>query len=367
MKPSNGNTGRQFVKFSFFKLDPAFRRLPDDRQRAAKLELVSAIRSFNRRLLLRSYSLVGLRGDADFMLWQVASTPEPFQELMTALLSTDLGPYLTMPYSYFAITRRSIYDIGEGVGGQTAAERIVITPGEHRYLFVYPFVKTRAWYALPFEERQAMMDEHIRIGRKYPHIRLNTTYSFGIDDQEFVVAFEGDDPAAFVDLVMELRESRTSQYTLRDTPTFTCRNLPLPEVLDSLGGAPIAADAALDLPDEEGWLAVLPFGHLPVGGSAVAYFAGKQVALFNVEGAIYALGNRCSHARGPLSEGRIEQADGQCTITCPWHYARYDLASGQVVDGVARAGVQVYQTAVREGLIHLREMQPEPMKAESRS
>jgi chlorite dismutase len=364
--PSDGSKGRQFVKFSFFKLDQAFLHLPDGKQRIAKLEFLSAIRSFNRQMLLRSYTLVGLRGDVDLMLWQVASTPEPFRELMTAMLNTGIGPYLAMPYSYFAITRRSIYDIGEAVDGKTAGERIVITPGEHSYLFVYPFVKTRSWYALPFEERQAMLDEHIRIGRKYPQIRLNTTYSYGIDDQEFVVAFEGDNPADFVDLVMELRESKASLYTLCDTPTFTCRNLPLPEVLDSLGGVPIAADEALDMPDDDGWLAVTTLGDLPVGNSTVVYFAGQQVALFNVAGTIYALGNRCTHARGPLSEGRVEQQDsGQCTVVCSWHYARFDLATGQVVDGVASTSVPVYEVTVRDDTIYLRKRQPEPTKVDT--
>ena len=54
------------------------------------------------------------------------------------------------------------------------------------------------------------MNQHIGVGRKYPSIKLNTTYSFGLDDQEFVVSFEGDDPGDFLDLVMELRESETS-------------------------------------------------------------------------------------------------------------------------------------------------------------
>lgn len=355
----NGKKGRQFVKFSFFKLDAAFRRLPEDRQRASKLELLSAIRSFNRRMLLRSYSLVGLRGDVDFMLWQVAPTPEPFQELMAAILSTSMGPYLTMPHSFLAITRRSIYDIGEMADGEAAEERIVIEPGEHAYLFVYPFVKTRAWYALSHEERQSMIDEHIRIGRNYPQIKLNTTYSYGIDDQEFVVAFEGDDPTDFVDLVMDLRLSEASMYTLRDTPMFTCRSLPLAETLDSLGGPPIAADAALEMPGAEGWLDVLALGDLPEGGSATVYYAGKQVALFNVGGSLYALGNRCSHARGPLSEGQVGQEDGGgvCTVICPWHYAKFDLASGRPIEGVASAPVPAYEVDVRDGLVAIRERQ----------
>src|SRR5207247_1104673 len=102
---------------------------------------------------------------------------------------------------------------------------------------VYPFIKTRDSYARPKAERQTMMDEHVRVGRKYPSIRLNTTYSYGLDDQEFIVAFEGDDPAEFLDLVMELRESQASSYTLRDTPTFTCVQMSLWDMLDTLGGA----------------------------------------------------------------------------------------------------------------------------------
>jgi chlorite dismutase len=90
------------------------------------------------------------------------------------------------------------------------------------YVFVYPMVKTRAWYALSGEERGKMMREHVAAGRKYPKIRINTSYSYGIDDQEFIVAFEGDDPAEFLDLVQDLRYTRASQYTLRDTPMFTC-------------------------------------------------------------------------------------------------------------------------------------------------
>jgi chlorite dismutase len=352
-----GGGGRQYVKFSFFKLDNSFRRLPDDKQRAAKLEFVSTIRQFNRRMLLRSYSLVGLRGDTDFMLWQVASTAEPFQELMTALLNTALGPYLSMPYSFFAITRRSIYDIGEMVEGKSAEERIVITPGEHKYLFVYPFVKTRAWYALPFEKRQESINEHIRIGRKYPQIRLNTTYSYGIDDQEFVVAFEGDHPSDFVDLVMDLRETEASMYTLRDTPTFTCHNLPLPEVMDSLGGSPIASDVALAQGDAEGWLDVLALDELPDGDTARVYYAGQQIALFNVGGEIYALSNRCSHARGPLSEGEVHGAE--CSVVCPWHYAKFDLKTGQVIDGVATQAVPSYEVRVRGETIYIREKRSE--------
>ena len=112
-----------------------------------------------------------------------------------------------------------------------------------RYLFVYPFLKTREWYLLDAARRQEMMDVHIKVGHAFPSVKLNTTYSFGLDDQEFVVAFETNEPGDFLDLVMELRKTEGSIFTLRDTPIFTCIRHTLPECLDLLDGA-IAAAAA---------------------------------------------------------------------------------------------------------------------------
>jgi chlorite dismutase len=108
--------------------------------------------------------------------------------------------------------------------GVSDAEREAMRayPDGAPYVFVYPMVKTRAWYALSPEDRGKLMREHIAVGHKYPKIRINTSYSYGLDDQEFVVAFEGDDPAEFLDLVQDLRYTRASEYTLRDTPMFTC-------------------------------------------------------------------------------------------------------------------------------------------------
>jgi chlorite dismutase len=88
---------------------------------------------------------------------------------------------------------------------------------------------------LPEEERQRVMDEHIGIGHKYPSVKINTTYSFGLDDQDFVVAFETNEPADFVDLVMDLRETESSLFTVRDTPIFTCVRKTLADVLADLG------------------------------------------------------------------------------------------------------------------------------------
>ncbi|HET7768055.1 MAG TPA: chlorite dismutase family protein [Chloroflexota bacterium] len=185
--------------------------------------------------ILRSYSLVGLRADADFLLWQAAERAEDLQAFGAALRRTKLWGHLEVAHQYLAMTRRSQYvadHVHEGQDGR----RTRVEPAGAPYLFVYPFIKTRGWYALPFEERQRMMSEHIKVGHKYPRIKINTTYSFGLDDQEFVVAFEGDDPSEFLDLVMELRGSEASQYTLRDTPAFTAVAKPVGTALaEALG------------------------------------------------------------------------------------------------------------------------------------
>jgi chlorite dismutase/nitrite reductase/ring-hydroxylating ferredoxin subunit len=344
-------TKRQYVRFAFYKLDPTWRRLAATEQEEHKRELLNTIETFNRRILLRPYSLVGTRADAELLLWQIAESIEPFQQLATALLSTHMGGYLNASVSLLSQTKRSIYEIRDNPNEDT--ERLVISPSEAKYLFVYPFIKTRPWYQMTLEERQTLMDEHIRVGRKYPAVKLNTTYSFGLDDQEFVVAFETDEPSDFLDLVQELRETEASLYTLRDTPLYSCVRMELDEALDALGGPKIARPKTRQQIATEVWTEVCAVEAFGDGERKVVYLNGQQIALFNVNGTLYALNNRCSHARGPLSEGTIEESAGGCTVTCPWHFAQYDLASGAVVDGVASAPVATYQTEVRDGMIYV--------------
>src|SRR5437762_5352016 len=296
---------RQVVRYAFYKLDPAWRRLPAERQTAAKAEFAATIESFHGRLLLRPYGLVGIRGDCDVLLWQVAEDLDALVELQTALNRTDLGAYLSIPYSYLAMTRRSIYEFPQD---PVRDQRLVIRPSAAKYLFVYPFIKTRSWYALPKTERQRMMDEHVRVGRKYPTIRLNTTYSYGLDDQEFVVAFEGDQPAEFLDLVMELRESEASAYTLRDTPTFTCVQMGLWELLDTLGGAGASRAEPRRPARDDGFTPVATLAELPPGGSKRVYAASDAVALFNVGGPVYAIANRFTHPAASLPDGAVDAA-----------------------------------------------------------
>jgi chlorite dismutase/nitrite reductase/ring-hydroxylating ferredoxin subunit len=339
-------TKRQYVRFAFYTMEPAWRGLDAQQQTLHKQELAQTIRTFDRRMLLRPYSLMGTRADAELLLWQIAESIEPFQELSAAIARTSMSAYLRLSASYLSQTKRSIYEIRDQPGEDE--ERLVISPSEARYLFVYPFLKTRPWYKLTLEERQRMMDEHIRVGRKYPSVKLNTTYSFGLDDQEFVVAFETDEPADFLDLVQDLRETDASLYTLRDTPLYTCVNMGLEESLDAMGGPRIAPKRVQAAPADV-WAAACPLAELPEGGRKLIYVNGKQVALFNQKGAIYAIDNRCSHARGPLVEGQVD-ADA-CSVTCPWHYAKFDLKTGQVIDGVASQALASYDLDIREGMV----------------
>lgn len=228
---------RQFSSFCFFRVDPAFRGLPAAKRRILKKNFLKAADVFMRKSkenLQLSFSTLGLRAETDFFLWRITYALEDLEEGQSALFKSLLGPYLKVSASYLAQTRRSIYvdrHVHEGQEGRRGR----VVPGEYKYIFVYPFLKTREWYLLPLPERQTMMDEHIRIGHEYPSVKLNTTYSFGLDDQEFVVAFESDEPSDFLDLVMRLRESQASRYTLRDTPIYTGRRRPLKEILDLLG------------------------------------------------------------------------------------------------------------------------------------
>ncbi len=226
---------RQYVNFVFYKVDPAWRRLPEDRRTQGKQEFLRAVEGYNGKVLVVPYSTIGIRGDCDIMLWRISYDLDLVQDMSTKILASGLGHYLTTPYSYLAMTKRSVYVDHHTHAGQEG-KRLTVVPGKSKYIFVYPFLKTRGWFLLTKAARQGMMDEHIEVGHRFPSVKLNTSYSFGLDDQEWVVAFESDKPEDFLELVMALRETEGSRYTLRDTPIFTCIRRSLKETLDTIGG-----------------------------------------------------------------------------------------------------------------------------------
>jgi chlorite dismutase len=226
----------QYVAYSFYRVDPAWRQLPVEERSAHKDAFAEAVEDWAGRLdTLRVYSVTGVRSDSDFFLWKITERYADLGELGTALNATPLAGWLETPYSYLATTKASQY---------TQARRPRrVTPRGAPYLVVYPFVKVRPWYALPEEDRQRAMDEHMEIGRRFPTITNHTTYSFGIDDQEFMTAFECEEPADFMHLMLTLRESEASRYTERDTPIFVGQQVTIREALDRLDGASIRVEA----------------------------------------------------------------------------------------------------------------------------
>ncbi len=227
---------RDLVKYTFYRLRPEWRRLSEEDRSRGKQALAAILARPPDGVTSRTYSLVGLKGDADLLLWAIAAEIPPLQEFHARVAGSPMGGYLDVSYSYLGMARRSEYMGGHAHGGEGSST--TRRPQGRPYLFVYPFVKKREWYSLPFEERRRMMGEHFRVGHHYPTIDIHTGYSFGLDDPEFILAFEADEPGLFLDLVYELRSSEASRYTELETPIFTCRLVGPAEALGLADGIP---------------------------------------------------------------------------------------------------------------------------------
>ena len=251
MNMSEVENKRYFFNFSFFKVDPKWRWMADLAKEESARELENILA--NAPVSVRTYSTLGLRDDSDFLIWLMSDSVEDIQETISKIYLTVVGKYLTPSRVYFSSTRPSVYAqtnrIHSFVGGLEAK----------KYAVVYPFIKTREWYLLPFEQigcgkckvctegnsnmcktpkilgRKQMMDEHIKVSQKYPQVELNTTYSFGIHDQDFMLAFESDDLSVFQDMIMELRGTKVSAFVKEDVPMIVCVKKDIVPIITSLG------------------------------------------------------------------------------------------------------------------------------------
>jgi chlorite dismutase len=224
----------QIVKYSFYKVDSAWRRLASETRARDKRELAGVLESASQKMMIRAYSTMGMRGDSDMLIWTVSEDFESVRTLASEVAHTHLGTYLDTTYSYLAMTRHSTYvEEHEHEGSES---RLLVRPMNLPYFFVYPFVKTHSWYQLPDDERQRMMTEHFKVGHRYPEVRIHTSYSYGLDDQEFVLGFETSSPERFLELIIELRAAEQRPYTELDVPIFTCLLGTVSDVLDTLGG-----------------------------------------------------------------------------------------------------------------------------------
>jgi chlorite dismutase len=222
----------RFVHAWLLKLDPTWRRLSNESRGADVAAFLSAVGRTESRLTQHSYSTIGLRAEGDVLLWRMAERLEDLEQTAGDMLSAGIGRWLSSEISMIGLIRPSQY-----VKRATTQEQSLFDGERAPYLIVYPFSKSTDWYLTPADERQRVMGGHMKVGHRYPQVRQLLAYSFGLDDQEFIVAYETDDLVAFQDLVRELRETESRRATTRDTPIITAIHRPLGDILEMLGGS----------------------------------------------------------------------------------------------------------------------------------
>ena len=175
--------------------------------------------------LRAAYSTTGLTAGVDLILWVVSDDAAAFQKLAADLNRSPFGEVLFLKHAYLGVASMSQYDPEHGPAFLKG-----IPPKQ--YLSVYPFTKTPEWFLLPYDQRRDLMVEHGKMGAEFPSILTNTVNSFGIADQEFIVALEDDDPGTLVKMVQRLRAAEVRKYTALDTPIFLGLRMPLAAALE---------------------------------------------------------------------------------------------------------------------------------------
>ncbi|MEK7400953.1 MAG: chlorite dismutase family protein [Gemmatimonadota bacterium] len=220
----------QFVQYLMLRVDPQWRRLDPAVREAGRAELAQSVRAAGSTVESHAYSTLGLKAGVDILLWWRAAAPDVAQELVAAVLSTSMGRYCEVAHSLWGITRPSVY-----TKRRTAQDDALGATNRLKYLIVYPFVKTSDWYLLSRDARQEMMNDHMRVGHAYDDVRQVLVYTTGLDDQEFIVAYETDRLERHHELVVALRATQARRYTQRDTPIFTAIHRTLDDVLALAG------------------------------------------------------------------------------------------------------------------------------------
>ncbi len=220
----------RFVQYVMLKCHRTWRFESEQARAAGREEFERVVTGAFPGLTTHAYSTVALKADCDLLLWWYCEQPETAQNTLGKLLLTGFGKHCSVSHCLFGLTRPSQY-----TKQRTAQEHALDAPSRLKYLVVYPFTKTIEWYLMSREARQGLMNEHMRIGHEYDDVRQVLLYATGLDDQEFVVAYETDDLERHHQLVVALRSTESRRYTLRDTPIFTAIHRPLSEALAILG------------------------------------------------------------------------------------------------------------------------------------
>ena len=201
-----------YALYPVFKARKSFRLLDVD---DAVQEVENLFKEWSDGVMVRGvYSTVGFRADADLMLWLVGPSPGSVQDALVAFGRTRAGRALDLVWSFMGVVKPAEF---------TADHAPAFVKGEppKRFLNVYPFVRTPEWYLLPAEERATLLREHGEIGREFPDVLANTTSAFGINDWEWILAFEADHLDRITDCLRRLREAEARRYTKVETPFVT--------------------------------------------------------------------------------------------------------------------------------------------------
>jgi peroxiredoxin len=201
-----------YAFYPVFKATKSFRELDVD---DSAQEVENLFKEWADGVLVRGvYSTVGFRADADLMLWLVGPSPDSVQDALVAFGRTQAGRALDLVWSFLGVVKPAEF---------TADHAPAFVKGEppKRFLNVYPFVRTPEWYLLPSEERSALLRQHGEIGREFPDVLANTTSAFGINDWEWILAFEADQLERITDCLRRLREAEARRYTKVETPFVT--------------------------------------------------------------------------------------------------------------------------------------------------
>lgn len=220
----------QFTAFWLFSRRDDWRDQLHGSWDASAQEFASLIDSPPEGITVRAtYSLMGLRPDVDMMIWIHADGLDRITDYAVKLDQTAIGRGLKRVDGYIGAAGGSQYDREHAPAFLKGLE-------PKRYLSVYPFIKTTGWYLLDFAERRKLMLEHGELGREYPDLLTNTVSSFGLQDQEFIVAIEGDDAMRLMKMVQQLRAAEVREYTKLDTPIYLGELKPVADVLADIRG-----------------------------------------------------------------------------------------------------------------------------------
>lgn len=215
----------KFSSFLFVKADEKYKHLVRNERIASNEELANLIASLQEKIFLRTYLLKGIRAGCDMLFWLMAEDLEFIQESWAKISTTGAGRYLNTCECFIGLC-----ETGEKSGKLCSPEF-----GKYKYMLVHPLVRMSSWYKLGSESQAELFNLRKEILNRYPNLCEHFFYSYGLGDQEMIVARECDNLETLAQISKKLREQKIKAYTKKDTPCFLCIGRDLSEILSKLG------------------------------------------------------------------------------------------------------------------------------------